>query len=579
MVELYTIQRYLQYNTLVQNGLQHFDAWASTFGETITAVELTPEGTGYRAKTRFAKFYNLPELMAMFKEVADIKTADMLDLPVPEAKYHNIAVKPSDMQKEMVASLAERAEKVRGGGVDSSVDNMLKITNDGRKLALDQRMLNEMLPDFEGSKINACVDNIYRIWQETAEKKSAQLVFCDLSTPKNDGTFSVYNDIRKKLIGRGIPESEVKFIHEADTDMKKKELFQKTRKGEVRVLLGSTQKMGAGMNVQDRLIALHDVDCPWRPSDLEQRSGRIVRQGNSNPVVDIYRYVTEQTFDAYLYQLVEGKQKFASQIMTSKSPVRSAEDIDETALSYAEIKMLATGNPYIKEKMDLDIQVQKLKMLKSNFLSEKYALEDKVIKFYPQQIAHLKSRVQGLTKDVKTAKAHPKSDSEQPLGMTVSGILYSEKAEAGQAIINACKTMNSPDPIPLGTYRGFQMELYFDTMQRNYTVKLKGETSRDVPLGEDAHGNIVRIDNGIERFEETLADTKNSLENTLKQFETAKQEVEKPFVHEEELKAKTARLDELNILLNMDKRENEIVGGEPDEGEATEKRKEKSYER
>ena len=579
MVELYTIQRYLQYSTLVKNGLQHFDAWASTFGETITAVELTPEGTGYRAKTRFAKFYNLPELMAMFKEIADIKTADMLNLPVPEAKYHNIAVKPSEMQKEMVASLAERAEQVRGGGVDSSVDNMLKITNDGRKLALDQRMLNDMLPDFEGSKINACVDNIYRIWKENADKKSAQLVFCDLSTPKNDGTFSVYNDIRKKLIERGIPESEVKFIHEADTDMKKKELFQKTRKGEVRVLLGSTQKMGAGTNVQDKLIALHDVDCPWRPSDLEQRSGRIVRQGNENPQVDIYRYVTEQTFDAYLYQLVEGKQKFASQIMTSKSPVRSAEDIDETALSYAEIKMLATGNPYIKEKMDLDIQVQKLKMLKSNFLSEKYGLEDKVIKFYPQQIAYLKSRVEGLTKDVETAKLHPKPIDEQPLGMMVSGVSYSEKAEAGQAIINACKSMNSPDAIPLGEYRGFQMELYFDTVQRNYVVKLKGETSRDVPLGDDSHGNIVRIDNGIERFEEALADTKNSLENTEKQFETAKQEIEKPFAKEEELRAKTARLDELNILLNMDKKENEIVGGEPDEGEAVGGRKEKSYER
>ena len=579
MVELYTIQRYLQYNTLVKNGLQHFDAWASTFGETITAVELTPEGTGYRAKTRFAKFYNLPELMAMFKEIADIKTADMLNLPVPEAKYHNIAVKPSEMQKEMVASLAERAEQVRGGGVDSSIDNMLKITNDGRKLALDQRMLNAMLPDFEGSKINACVNNIYRIWKENADKKSAQLVFCDLSTPKNDGTFSVYNDIRKKLIERGIPESEVKFIHEADTDMKKKELFQKTRKGEVRVLLGSTQKMGAGTNVQDKLIALHDVDCPWRPSDLEQRSGRIVRQGNENPQVDIYRYVTEQTFDAYLYQLVEGKQRFASQIMTSKSPVRSAEDIDETALSYAEIKMLATGNPYIKEKMDLDIQVQKLKMLKSNFLSEKYGLEDKVIKFYPQQIAYLKSRVEGLTKDVKTAKSHPKPIDEQPLGMMVSGVSYSEKAEAGQAIINACKSMNSPDAIPLGEYRGFQMELYFDTVQRNYVVKLKGETSRDVPLGDDAYGNIVRIDNGIERFEEALADTKNSLENTEKQFETAKQEIEKPFAKEEELRAKTARLDELNILLNMDKKENEIVGGEPDEGEAVGGRKEKSYER
>ena len=489
MVELYTIQRYLQYNTLVKNGLQHFDAWASTFGETITAVELTPEGTGYRAKTRFAKFYNLPELMAMFKEIADIKTADMLNLPVPEAKYHNIAVKPSEMQKEMVASLAERAEQVRGGGVDSSVDNMLKITNDGRKLALDQRMLNDMLPDFEGSKINACVDNIYRIWKENADKKSAQLVFCDLSTPKNDGTFSVYNDIRKKLIERGIPESEVKFIHEADTDMKKKELFQKTRKGEVRVLLGSTQKMGAGTNVQDKLIALHDVDCPWRPSDLEQRSGRIVRQGNENPQVEIYRYVTEQTFDAYLYQLVEGKQKFASQIMTSKSPVRSAEDIDETALSYAEIKMLATGNPYIKEKMDLDIQVQKLKMLKSNFLSEKYGLEDKVIKFYPQQIAYLKSRVEGLTKDVETAKSHPKPIDEQPLGMMVSGVSYSEKAEAGQAIINTCKSMNSPDAIPLGEYRSTNKRRIMGDCsgsKKDYSFRLGKENLEEVHLFECA---------------------------------------------------------------------------------------------
>ena len=579
MVELYTIQRYLQYNTLVQNNLQHFDAWASTFGETITAVELTPEGTGYRAKIRFAKFYNLPELMAMFKEIADIKTADMLNLPVPEAKYHNIAVKPSEMQKEMVASLAERAEQVRGGGVDSSVDNMLKITNDGRKLALDQRMLNDMLPDFEGSKINACVDNIYRIWEETADKKSAQLVFCDLSTPKNDGTFSVYNDIRKKLIERGVPESEVRFIHEADTDVKKKELFQKTRKGEVRVLLGSTQKMGAGTNVQDRLIALHDVDCPWRPSDLEQRSGRIIRQGNSNPDVDIYRYVTEQTFDAYLYQLVEGKQKFASQIMTSKSPVRSAEDIDETALSYAEIKMLATGNPYIKEKMDLDIQVQKLKLLKSNFLSEKYALEDKIIKYYPQRITALENRIEGLKQDVETAKQHPKPTDDRFVGMEVKGVFYSEKAAAGKAIIEACKQMNSPDPIPLGKYRGFETELLFNTAERNYEVRLKGATSRNVPLGDDAYGNIIRLDNGIERFAESLSLAENDLENTKNQLETAKKEVQKPFIQEEELKTKLARLDELNILLNMDKRENEIVGGEPDEGEVPNTRKEKTYER
>ena len=579
MVELYTIQRYLQYNTLVKNNLQHFDSWASTFGETVTAVELTPEGTGYRAKTRFAKFYNLPELMAMFKEVADIKTADMLELPVPEAHFHNVAVKPSEMQKEMVASLAERAEKVRGGGVDSSVDNMLKITNDGRKLALDQRMLNDMLPDFEGSKINACVDNIYRIWEETADKKSAQLVFCDLSTPKNDGTFSVYNDIRKKLIERGVPESEVRFIHEADTDVKKKELFQKTRKGEVRVLLGSTQKMGAGTNVQDRLIALHDVDCPWRPSDLEQRSGRIIRQGNSNPDVDIYRYVTEQTFDAYLYQLVEGKQKFASQIMTSKSPVRSAEDIDETALSYAEIKMLATGNPYIKEKMDLDIQVQKLKLLKSNFLSEKYALEDKIIKYYPQRITALENRIEGLKQDVETAKQHPKPTDDRFVGMEVKGVFYSEKADAGKAIIEVCKQMNSPDPIPLGKYRGFETELLFNTAERNYEVRLKGATSRNVPLGDDAHGNIIRLDNGIERFAESLSLAENDLENTKNQLETAKKEVQKPFIQEEELKTKLARLDELNILLNMDKRENEIVGGEPDEGKVPKTRKEKTYER
>ena len=579
MVELYTIQRYLQYNTLVKKGLQHFDAWASTFGETVTAIELTPEGTGYRAKTRFAKFYNLPELMAMFKEVADIKTADMLNLPVPEAEYHNVSVEPSEMQKEMVASLAERAEKVRGGGVDSSVDNMLKITNDGRKLALDQRMLNAMLPDFENSKINACVDNVYRIWEENKDKKSAQLVFCDLSTPKNDGTFSVYNDIRKKLIERGVPESEVRFIHEAETDVKKKELFQKVRKGEVRVLMGSTQKMGAGTNVQDRLIALHDVDCPWRPADLEQRSGRIIRQGNSNPKVEIYRYVTKQTFDAYLYQLVEGKQKFASQIMTSKSPVRSAEDIDETALSYAEIKMLATGNPYIKEKMDLDIQVQKLKLLKSNFLSEKYSLEDKIIKYYPQRITSLENRINGLIADVETAKQHPKPTDDRFVGMEVKGVFYSEKTDAGKAIIEACKEMTSPAPVPLGKYRGFETELSFDTTERSYCVTVKGETSKQVSLGDDVFGNITRIDNTVERFADDLEKAKDSLADTKNQFETAQKEVQKPFVQEEELKSKLARLDELNILLNMDKKENEIVGGEPDEGESTEKRKEKSYER
>ena len=579
MVELYTIQRYLQYATLERNNLQHFDAWASTFGETVTAVELTPEGTGYRAKTRFARFYNLPELMAMFKEVADIKTADMLDLPVPKANFHNISVKPSEIQKEMVKALAERAEKVHSGAVDASVDNMLKITNDGRKLALDQRLLNPMLPDFEGSKLNACVNEMFKTWEKGKEKRLTQLFFCDLSTPKNDGNFSVYDDIRKKLIEKGVPADEIKFIHEADTEAKKLELFKKVRRGDVRILMGSTQKMGAGTNVQDKLAASSDLDCPWRPSDLEQRLGRSIRQGNSNAEVDVFRFVTEETFDAYLYQLVEGKQKFASQIMTSKSPVRSAEDIDETALSYAEIKMLATGNPYIKEKMDLDIQVQKLKLLKSNFLSEKYSLEDKIIKYYPQRIASMHSRIEGLKADVKTAQEHPKPTDDRFAGMEVKGVFYTEKAEAGKAIIEACKEMNSPDPVPLGAYRGFTTELLFDTVERQYVVRLKGETSRNVPLGEDIHGNITRIDNGIERFEEMLKGAENDLENTEKQFETAKAEAENPFSKEEELKSKMARLDELNILLNLDKNENEIVGGEPDEGEAQPEKRERDYER
>ena len=557
MVELYTIQRYLQYDTLLKNDLQHFDSWASTFGETVTAIELTPEGTGYRAKTRFAKFFNLPELMSMFKEVADIRTADMLELPVPKANFHNIAVKPSEIQKEMVAQLAERAENVRKGNVDASVDNMLKITNDGRKLALDQRMLNDMLPDFEGSKINACVDNVYRIWNENSDKKSAQLIFCDLSTPKNDGVFSVYNDIRKKLIERGIPESEVKFIHEADTDVKKKELFQKVRKGEIRVLLGSTQKMGAGTNVQDRLIALHDVDCPWRPSDLEQRAGRIIRQGNSNPEVEIYRYVTEQTFDAYLYQLVEGKQKFASQIMTSKSPVRSADDIDETALSYAEIKMLATGNPYIKEKMDLDIQIQKLKLLKANYLSEKYNLEDKIIKFYPQKIASLTNTIKALEQDLSTAKAHPKPVDDSFVGMEINGEYISEKADAGKAILESCKQMNSSDPIKIGKYRGFDMELPLNLTTHFYEVLLKSATTQKVSLGDDPNGNITRIDNAIGRIADHIENAKAELKNIQTQFETAQIEVQKPFAQEEELKAKTKRQIEVEKLISSGENEPE----------------------
>lgn len=579
MVELYTIQRYLQYGTLEKQGLQHFDSWASSFGETVTAVELKPEGTGYRTKTRFAKFFNLPELMSMFKEVADIKTADMLDLPVPKANYHNVAVKPSEMQKEMVAGLAERAEKIRGGGVNPSVDNMLTITNDGRKLALDQRLINDMLPDFEGSKVNACVENVCRIWRETIDKKSAQLVFCDLSTPKNDAEFSVYNDIRKKLIERGIPENEIRFIHEADTEIKKQELFKKVRKGEVRVLMGSTQKMGAGTNCQDKLIALHDIDCPWRPSDLEQRSGRIVRQGNENPEVDIYRYVTEGTFDAYLYQLIEGKQKFASQIMTSKSPVRSAEDIDATALSYAEIKMLATGNPYIKEKMDLDIQVQKLRLIKSSFLSEKYALEDKILKYYPQQIATLREAIAGLEADGETRLNHAKPTDDRFIGMEVQGVSHSEKADAGKAIIEACKQMESPDPVPLGSYRGFHLELSFDTVERVYMVKIQGETSRKIALGDDVFGNISRIDNAIERIPDDLEDKRIALENAEKQLENAKAEVEKPFSKEEELNQMTARLKELDILLNLNKRENEMADDVPDEGDGLEQEKDRGRER
>ena len=577
MVELYTIQRYLQYNTLVQNNLQHFDAWASTFGETITAVELTPEGTGYRAKTRFARFYNLPELMAMFKEIADIKTADMLDLPVPKAVFHNISVKPSEIQRDMVAGLAERAERVRNGMVDARVDNMLKITNDGRKLALDQRLINPLLPDFEDSKLNACVDAMFETWERGSEKRLTQLFFCDLSTPKNDGSFNVYDDIRQKLIARGVPADEIKFIHEADTEAKKLELFKKVRRGDVRILMGSTQKMGAGTNVQNKLAASSDLDCPWRPSDLEQRLGRSIRQGNENAEVHIYRFVTEETFDAYLYQLVEGKQKFASQIMTSKSPVRSCEDIDETALSYAEIKMLATGNPHIKEKMDLDIQVQKLRLLKSSFLSEKYALEDKIIKFYPQEIARRADVIAGLKSDIERVAEHPKPSDETFVGMTVKGAFYSEKADAGNAILEACKAMTNPEPIPLGEYRGFTMELYFEA--REYKVRLKGELGYPVTLGTDTFGNITRLDNALEGLPKRLEMNEMELDNIKKQFETAKVDVERPFPQEEELKAKTDRLNELNALLNVDKRENEIVGGEPDEGEELPEKKPKDLER
>ena len=513
----------------------------------------------------------------MFKEIADIKTADMLDLPVPKAVFHNISVKPSEIQRDMVAGLAERAERVRNGMVDARVDNMLKITNDGRKLALDQRLINPLLPDFEDSKLNACVDAIFETWERGSEKRLTQLFFCDLSTPKNDGSFNVYDDIRQKLIARGVPADEIKFIHEADTEAKKLELFKKVRRGDVRILMGSTQKMGAGTNVQNKLAASSDLDCPWRPSDLEQRLGRSIRQGNENAEVHIYRFVTEETFDAYLYQLVEGKQKFASQIMTSKSPVRSCEDIDETALSYAEIKMLATGNPHIKEKMDLDIQVQKLRLLKSSFLSEKYALEDKIIKFYPQEIARRADVIAGLKSDMERVAEHPKPSDETFVGMTVKGAFYSEKADAGNAILEACKAMTNPEPIPLGEYRGFSMELYFEA--REYKVRLKGELGYPVTLGTDTFGNITRLDNALEGLPKRLEMNEMELDNIKKQFETAKVDVERPFPQEEELKAKTDRLNELNALLNVDKRENEIVGGEPDEGEELPEKKPRDLER
>ena len=579
MVEMYSIQRYLQYDTLARNGLQHFDSWASTFGETVSTVELTPEGTGYRAKTKFARFYNLPELMSMFKEVSDIKTADMLDLPVPKAVFHNISVEPSEIQKQMVADLAKRAEKIRNGMVDARVDNMLKITNDGRRLALDQRLIDPLLPDFEGSKLNACVDAMYETWERGSEKRLTQLFFCDLSTPRNDGSFNVYDDIRQKLIARGVPAEEIKFIHNADTEAKKLELFKKVRRGDVRILMGSTQKMGAGTNVQDRLSASSDLDCPWRPSDLEQRLGRSIRQGNKNSEVHIYRFVTKETFDAYLYQLVEGKQKFASQIMTSKSPVRSCEDIDETALSYAEIKMLATGDPNIKEKMDLDIQVQKLRLLKSSFLSEKYALEDKIIKHFPQEIARLTETIASLKSDIERVAQHPKPSGETFVGMTVKGVFYSEKADAGNAILKACKAMSSPEPIPLGEYRGFQTELSFDTFYKEYKVKLKGKLGYSLSLGTDNIGNITRLDNALEGLPKRLEMNEQELDNLKNQFEAAKEDVERPFPQEEELKTKTERLNELNALLNVDKRENEIVGGEPDEGEEPPEKKPRDLER
>ena len=579
MVELYSVQRYLQYDTLAQNGLQHFDSWASTFGETVTALELAPEGTNYRAKTRFAKFYNLPELMQMFREVADIQTADMLKLPVPKVNYHNIKTKPSEIQTEMVASLAKRAEKVRARLVEPNIDNMLKITNDGRKLALDQRMIDPMLPDDPDSKVNACVDNVYRIWEEHADTKATQLVFCDLSTPKNDGTFNVYDDMREKLIARGIPAEQVRFIHEATTDAQKKELFGKVRSGEVRVLFGSTPKMGAGTNVQDRLIAIHNLDCPWRPSDLEQRQGRIERQGNMFPEVEIYRYVTEQTFDAYLYQLVESKQKFISQIMTSKSPVRSAEDVDEVALSFAEVKMLATGDARFKEKMDLDIQVSKLRVLKQSYLSEHYDLEDRVLKYYPQTIKEYEGRIAGYENDVALAEQHKPQGEDKFCPMTLKGVTYTEKADAGEMLLAICKDYPMSAPTEIGSYRGFRMEIYYDTVNAHYCMNLCGKAKHKVDLGADVLGNLSRIENELSKLPARLEAAKTKKAETIAQLETAKEEIKKPFAFEDELKEKTERLNALNIELNLNEKDTSVMDTEPEQTEEQPERKCASRER
>ena len=562
--ELYTMQRYLQYGTLAERNLQHFDAWASTFGETVTALEIAPEGNGYRLKTRFARFYNLPELMQMFREVADIQTADMLNLPVPEAEYRVVKVKPTELQEEMVEELGNRAERVRNNEVNPREDNMLKITNDGRKLALDQRLFNPLLPDEPGSKVNACVEEIYRHWEDGKEKKLTQLVFCDLSTPKTDGTFSVYNDIREKLLARGIPPEEIAFIHDANTDVRKKELFSKVRRGAVRILMGSTFKMGAGTNVQDRIIASHDLDCPWRPRDLEQRAGRTIRQGNQNPKVEIIRYVTEGTFDAYLYQTIENKQKYISQIMTSKSPTRSVEDIDEVALSYAEIKALATGNPHIKEKMDLDIQVSRLQLLKQSFLNQKYEMEDKVAKYFPEKIRQQELLIRQYEEDIRQVKAHTPTDREAFPVMQIGEHFYTEKKEAGQAIIDACKAMKSPEPVPLGSYRGLSMELSYSSVGQEFVIALHGKGTYKVPLGTDIYGNITRLDNKMNELPGNLSRCRKQLETAKSQLETAKAEAQKEFPQEKELAEKVARLGELNVLLDMDKKDRVVMEEEPE---------------
>ncbi|PLK29002.1 N-domain protein, SNF2 family [Faecalibacterium prausnitzii] len=568
MTEMYTLMRYLQYNTLQQKGLTHFDAWASTFGETTTAIELAPEGTGYRARTRFAKFFNLPELMAMFKEAADIKTSDQLHLPVPDAKFETVVVKPSEIQQDMVQALSERAAEVHSGSVDPSVDNMLKITSDGRKIGLDQRLMNSALPDDPNSKLNACVNNVLRIWNDTKEQKLTQLIFCDMSTPKGDGSFNVYDDIRTKLLNAGVPEQEIEFIHNADTENKKAELFSKVRSGQVRVLLGSTAKMGAGTNVQTLLVAVHHLDVGWRPSDMTQRNGRIIRQGNQNKQVYVYNYVTESTFDAYLYQTLENKQKFISQIMTSKSPMRSCDDIDEQALSYAEIKALCAGDPRIREKMDLDVQVAKLKVLRGDFQNQKYRLEDKLLKTFPEEIQKQKTRIAALQQDSQIAAAHPQ-DKENFCGMTIKGMVYDDKKAAGERLLLARQEMPNADMMLLGTYRGFELNIRFDSFKNEHQAVLRAELSYPVSLGDDARGNITRLDNAIDNFADRIADAENALQNLEQQKQDAEVEVAKPFAQEEELAEKSARLAELNALLNID-RDRSSSQDAPEETEETE---------
>lgn len=561
MTELYTVMRYLQYGTLQQKDLTHFDCWASTFGETATAIELAPEGTGYRARTRFAKFFNLPELMNMFKEVADIKTSDQLNLLVPEAEFETVVVKPSEIQKEMVAALSERAALVHSGTVDPSQDNMLKITSDGRKIGLDQRLMNELLPDDPNSKLNACVNNVFDIWEKGQDDKLTQLLFCDLSTPKNDGTFNVYDDIKNKLIRGGVPESEIAFIHDTDSEAKKKELFSKVRSGQVRVLLGSTQKMGAGTNVQDKLVAVHHLDVGWRPSDMTQRNGRIIRQGNQNKKVHVFQYVTEGTFDAYLYQTLENKQKFISQIMTSKSPVRSCDDVDEQALSYAEIKALCAGNPMIKEKMDLDIEVARLKVLKSDHQSKQYRLEDQLLTYYPAEIEKYQGFIKGFENDIETVENNP-LPKDDFIGMKIGTKTITEKELAGEAIIATCKNLKGADPMNIGEYRGFKMELSFDSFKQEYDLTLKGKMSHRLTLGTDARGNITRIDNALAGITNRLEKAKTQLDNLYHQEEAAKQEVGKPFPQETELTKKSSRLAELDALLNMDDKHESVEAKE-----------------